>query len=298
VAPSIEVFLAGRAFQGLANAFTTPLLLAGLAEMVPRHKRSGAIGVFASFQAAGQSLAAILAGTAASVNWRLAFAAVAVVAVIAALGPPPGQPRRGTAAPTLRSLVNLPILMLCAAGFIMFAGTAGIAFMVALDTQQRVGLSVTESGLLLTGFGLPGLILGRPFGGLVGRVGAARCGVVATVGAGAATLFLGHLESVAAIAVLWACAGAFASLFNISLQNLTLDAAPKNLAGGTSLVSALRFAGSAIAPAVWLPIFAMAPALAFTAAGAVTACASVAILAGGRVRRRVQEPPTAAANAT
>ena len=47
VAPSIGVFLVSRGLQGTANAFTTPLLLAGLADAVPAGERGRAVGMFA-----------------------------------------------------------------------------------------------------------------------------------------------------------------------------------------------------------------------------------------------------------
>src|SRR3954471_10932028 len=46
VAPSLGVFLGVRALQGCANAFLTPLLLAGLADEVPSHQLGRAVGTF------------------------------------------------------------------------------------------------------------------------------------------------------------------------------------------------------------------------------------------------------------
>ena len=54
VATSFDVFLISRAVQGTANAFTTPLLLAGLAVAVPSHQRGRAVGTFAGIQAGEQ----------------------------------------------------------------------------------------------------------------------------------------------------------------------------------------------------------------------------------------------------
>src|SRR3954468_9070454 len=73
---NLPVFLVLRAVMGTANAFTSPLLLAGLTDLVPPARLSRAIGVFASAQAAGQSFAPLIGGLAAPVSWRYAFAAV------------------------------------------------------------------------------------------------------------------------------------------------------------------------------------------------------------------------------
>ena len=62
-APTIGVFLASRAVQGAANAFTSPLLLAGLADAVPAGRRARAVGTFAGVQAGGLSMAPLWAGS-------------------------------------------------------------------------------------------------------------------------------------------------------------------------------------------------------------------------------------------
>lgn len=79
-APALPAFLAGRALVGGANAFTSPLLLAGLGAAVPPGRLSRSIGVYSSFQAAGQSFAPLLGGIAAVWPWRLAFVVVGPLA--------------------------------------------------------------------------------------------------------------------------------------------------------------------------------------------------------------------------
>jgi MFS family permease len=80
LAPTWPLFLAGRAGQGLANAFTTPLLLAALAGATAPDRLGRVLGWFGSLQAAGQTSAPLFGGLAAEVDWRLAFGAVAGVA--------------------------------------------------------------------------------------------------------------------------------------------------------------------------------------------------------------------------
>jgi MFS family permease len=52
VAPSMGIFLAARALQGAANAFLTPLLLAGLADAAPPGRIGRSVGTFAAVQTA------------------------------------------------------------------------------------------------------------------------------------------------------------------------------------------------------------------------------------------------------
>ncbi|MGB5755527.1 MAG: MFS transporter, partial [Acidimicrobiales bacterium] len=51
VAPTLPLFLAARATQGVANAFFTPLLIAGLADITPEQRLGRQIGIYTSFQA-------------------------------------------------------------------------------------------------------------------------------------------------------------------------------------------------------------------------------------------------------
>ena len=66
-APTLELFVGARVLQGAANAFITPLLVAGLTEVIAPHRLGRAHGVYSSFQAAGSALAPFAAGLAAVV---------------------------------------------------------------------------------------------------------------------------------------------------------------------------------------------------------------------------------------
>ena len=89
LAPDLGSFLVVRALQGSANAFLTPLLLAGLADEVAAAARSGrAIGTFAAVQTSAVALAPLGGGALGALDWRLAFLAQSVVAGTLALFPP------------------------------------------------------------------------------------------------------------------------------------------------------------------------------------------------------------------
>src|ERR687887_267420 len=80
LAPSISWFLAGRFGQGSANAFTTAVLTAALADLVPRERLGRAIGVFSSVNVAGSFAAPMVGGLLASLDWRLIYGLVALLA--------------------------------------------------------------------------------------------------------------------------------------------------------------------------------------------------------------------------
>lgn len=85
LAPTFALFLAARALQGVANAFTTPLLFAVLASSVAPERLGRALGWFGSLQAAGQTSAPLIGGAAAEIDWRWAFVVSAVVSALLAL---------------------------------------------------------------------------------------------------------------------------------------------------------------------------------------------------------------------
>ena len=74
-ATTLGLFIASRVLQGVCNAFITPLLVAGLTEVIPEARLGRAIGVYSSFQAAGTALAPLAGGLAAAIDcascsWR------------------------------------------------------------------------------------------------------------------------------------------------------------------------------------------------------------------------------------
>ncbi len=277
VSPTIGLFLGMRAVMGTATAFISPLLLAGLAEMVPTHRLSRSVGGMASFQAAGQSLALLVGGVAAAVDWRWAFVAVAVTAGAFALAPPPGRPRPGAHAPRLRSLASIRMGMLSVAAFVSYFGAAALPFLVALYAEEHLRVSPEVTGVALLGFGLAGLLLGASWGSLVDRFGTRCCGALAAVFTAVLVAAVGTTDTLPTLVLCWTGAGVVYSMLNVSLQNLTVRAVPSNRGGALSAVSAFRFGGAALAPTALMPLYHVAPALSFAVAGASLLVASVAL---------------------
>jgi MFS family permease len=283
LAPTLGVLLAARAVQGAANAFTTPLLLAGLADLVPAERLSRAVGVYASCQAAGQSFAPLVGGLAAATSWRLGFVVVAVVAGLLAFAPPPGAPRSGTAAPPWRPLLGRDMGLLSVGAFLSYFGAMALPFLVALHLGEHLAVSPEATGAVLLGFGVAGLLLGSVWGRVTDRFGARGCGAVGAVLTGLFVALVGATGSTPVLAVYWTLAGAAAALLTVALQNLTVRAVPGNRGGALSVVAAFRFAGAAVAPAAWIPLYQANPRLAFAAAGASLLVAVPALAA---LRRR------------
>jgi MFS family permease len=272
VAPTIGLFILARAASGTANAFLTPLLLAGLAEVVPRESLGRAVGTFAAVQTAAIALAPAVGGLLGEVDWRLAFLTPAVVAVVLALFPPPDSERVADAEPArLRAVLTRRVGVLSAAAFAGYAGVTSLGFLVALRAGDGFGLGSSARGAVLAGFGVAGMLTGRPAGRLVDRLGRVTVTGAGAVACAVLVALIGAAESVAALTLLWLAAGAASSLIWAGLNTLTIEAVPANRAGATSVVSAFKFAGNAAAPAMWLPLYASDVRLAFLAAGGASA---------------------------
>jgi MFS family permease len=276
LAPAVPAFLVCRALQGAANAFLSPLLLAGLADEVPGRQLGRAVGTFAAVQTSAVALAPLCGGLLGALDWRLAFLVPAGVAVALAAIPPPRPRDAGAAAARarLRSVVSARVALLCGASFAGYAGVTGLSFLVAVLAADHFGLGSIARGAVVAAFGLSGMVCGRPAGDAVDRFDRVPVAVAGALGCAVLVGALGFAPDAGVLAGLWLLAGAASALVWAGINTLVVEAVPENRAGGTSVVSAFKFAGNAVAPVMWLPLYHADARLGFLGAGAV------ALLAG------------------
>ncbi|HEY8373154.1 MAG TPA: MFS transporter [Pseudonocardiaceae bacterium] len=291
-AGSWALFLAGRALQGAANAFTTPLLLAALAAVTPRERLGRALGWFASAQAAGQTFAPLVGGAAAEVSWRWAFLGVAVVAgVLAGLGLPPGAGRGTESHPSLRSAWRPPTPRAGVVALAAWGCLGGLSYLVAIRLEDAFGLTASSRGLLLTGFGVLGLLTARTAGQAVDRFGPRRCVLCGALVGAALVVAVGLLPWLAAVALAWAAAGVPTQLVMVGLNALVLSGEGGNRSGAVSVLQSLRFLGGAGSPLVFTPVYAAHPAAGFLLPATLLALVAPLV---PRPRRTSGAPPGAA----
>ena len=269
---SLIPFAIARAAQGTCNAFTTPLLLAALAETTAAATLGRTMGTFAAVQTLGIVSAPLCGGLAGAIDERLAFIVPAAVALGLAAIPIPVAARAAHARPpSLRSAVNERVWWAAAAAFLAYLAVTGVGFLVSIRAADSFGLGPTARGLLLAGFGFSGVIAGRPAGNLVDRRGRVA---ITTAGALACAVFvplLGIVQMAGWMAAAWIAAGVGSALIWAGLNTITVRAAPENRAGAVSFIGAWKFAGNAAGPAVWLPLYHVREWLAFVLAGAASA---------------------------
>ena len=274
-APSLELFIAARAFQGASNAFLTPLLMAGLAEVVAPERLGRSVGTFAAVQTAAIAFSPLLGGLLGEIDWRLALLLPGVAAAVLVFFPPHEGAVREAAPARLRAVLVPRVAWLSVAAFAGYAGITGLGFLVALVAADDFGLSSTARGLVVAGFGFAGMVSGRPAGGLVDRFGRVPVATSGALMCAVAVGAMGLAGSVAVLAVLWVLAGFGSTLVWAGLNTLAVEAVPGNRAGATSVFSAFKFAGNAAAPIIWLPLYALDVRYAFLGAG------SLAVLVAG-----------------
>lgn len=303
LAPGIAVFLTGRGLQGAANAFTSPLLVAAISDIVPRERIGRALGHYGSMQAAGQAFAPLVGGAAAALDYRWAFAVSAAAALALALVPPPDTtpasdatpvPSTGAGAgPRWRALLNRRLAVACAVAFGLYLATSGVLLLVALLAGDRFGLGPDARGLVVASFGIAGLLGGSVLGRLADRFGIGPFGIAALVALAAAVVSAGYSGSVAVLVVLTAACGASSTASRLAVNTLAVTSTPSNRGGATSITMAWQFLGSALAPLAFLPVYHAGVTPGFWAAS-TGAVLGVAVLLVFRPAASHQAPPTTA----
>ncbi|MEV4672994.1 MFS transporter [Actinomadura sp. NPDC049382] len=284
LAPTMEVFLAGRVLQGATNAFTTPLLLAAISDITPRERLGRALGRFAAMQAAGQSFSPLISGISAAADWRLAFAFPTAVALALVLLPPStaATARRAAGRASWRVLADRRLAATAALSFLCYLPAVALTVLTVLRAEERFGLGPAERGLVSAGFGVAGLMCATALGRALDRAGPRRLGIAlsAVLTAGVLTAALGPSLTLLVCGVV--VAGIAVPGLRNTVNALAADSAPSNRGGATSLVLSAQFFGGALAPMVCVPLYGAHGDPAFAAVGLVPLLALL-LLSSGRL---------------
>ncbi|WP_226357923.1 MULTISPECIES: MFS transporter [unclassified Pseudonocardia] len=284
LAPTVEWFLAARALQGVTNAFTTPLLVAAITDLVPRAGLGRALGFFAGMQAAGQAASPLVSGPSAALDWRLAFVFPAVVAVVLAVFPPTMTAGpRPAGPPPVRALLNRNLALACGLSFLCYLAAVGLTVLSILRAEADFGLGPWQRGLLAAAFGVAGLLAAPLLGRRLDTLGPRRTGVLMNLLLAAGLLLAALGPTVWLLGLGIAAVGAAVTGLRTTVNAVAATSTVGNRAGAASLALSAQFFGGALAPPVWVPLYAHAGAAGF-AATAVAPVLALALLAAVRVR--------------
>ncbi|NKQ52575.1 MFS transporter [Amycolatopsis sp. K13G38] len=279
LAPWFWLFLAARGLQGVANAFTTPLLLSKLAQITPAHRLGRALGTYGAMQSIGQTSAPLVGGLAAERSWQWAFLGIAAVAAVLTLIPlPPDERAAGGEPARLRDAWRPAVLWSGLIIFLAWACLAGLPFLVAFRLDDLFALSPAARGLALTGFGIAGFLTAPLVGVLADRFGA-KAAVCAGLALGAVAVgTIGLSGPLPVVVVAWAVGGVCGQLVLVGTNSLVLRGSGGR-GGAISVVTALRFLGMSASPAAFTSLYRHDPALGFLVPAAVLVLtAPVAVL--------------------
>jgi MFS family permease len=278
------LFLLARVVQGGANSFTTPVLLAAVAEVTPKQRLGRALGLFSALQAAGQTTAPLVAGLVAVASWRYAFVASAAVAlVLAVIGLPAvvaTRPRVRTLG-SLRSVWRPSVLRIGLAGFLGWGCLGGLAFLVSFRAQDAFGLDPGGRGLLLTVFGVSGMLTARSVGHVVDRWGGHWSVAIGLLSGGVLLAGVGIVPSLLAAGVLWTLCGISSQFVLVGINALILTGSG-NRGGAVSVVQAFRFLGAAAIPVAFTPAYHVSPLLSFLLPAGLLVAGTPTVLVGRR----------------
>ncbi len=263
--PSLEVFLASRVVQGVGYAFVAPVLVPIVFDVAGKDRQGLAMGYLGSTSTAGVTIGPLLGGLFAETNWRLAFIAIAIMAVavlVAVLVVFRGEPqiaRRSKSTGVLRQLGstgrNRDVVLLSAAGFVAFATFVGVISYLSVHLSDEVGMSAGEIGFVLMFSGLSGVFLSPVAGKLVDRHGTRCCVSVGFVVAVGAALALLAADELYLYAVILAVMGIGSSFIWSPMLTMLMRASTGSKDTSSSIFNSARFTGYAISPVMLAPVF-------------------------------------------
>lgn len=271
IAPWFWLFQASRGLQGVANAFTTPLLLTKLASITPKERLGRTLGLYGAVQSIGQTSAPLVGGLAAETSWRWAFAGIAVVAAALTASPLPADERSPERPPRLRDAWRPVVVWSGVVIFLAWACLAGLPFLVAFRVDDAFGLGPGARGLVLTAFGLAGFVSAGLAGIAADRFGPRVAVCLGLVFGAVAVGAIGLVGSLPLVVVAWAVGGVCGQLILVGINALVLGGGSNGRGGAISVVTSLRFLGMSASPAVFTGVYRHDTALGFLLPGALLA---------------------------
>ncbi|MFC8567849.1 MFS transporter [Streptomyces sp. NPDC057245] len=292
-APTMELFLTARALQGATNAFTTPLLVAAISDLVGGARLAKALSRFAAAQAAGQGLSPLFSGVGAAVDWRLAFLVPGLCGLLLVCFPPSRSAtlRTATTRASWRSLANRRLALACAVSFLAYLAAVGLTVLAVLRLHDRFALGPVGIGLAASAFGAAGIAAAPLTGRLLHTRGPRLTGLVAdaVMVAGLLCAALGaRLPLVVAGIVL---VGAAVTGLRAATNALAVTSTSDNRGGAASLALSAQFFGGAAAATLWLPVYRALGDGGFALVALVPVLSAVLLTPAGSVGGRSAGPP-------
>ena len=265
---SFEVFIFSQILQGATNAFTTPILMATLGDVMPSQRTGRTMGMFSTLNMAGQSGAPLLAGLLAGTSWRLVYIVVALIAWGLAIWYlawfrkyghlVPSRPRAATFGADLHRIwqaVGLTLFLLASLSFLANGAMRGPSYLFAEFMRDMWNTGVGFSGVALGLYGIAGLILGPLAGLAIEKIGVFRGAAISMAGIAGALILLGLAPGEYWFAAGNFLLGAFAIAAWASLNTLVVQAMPSHRGTASSIFGSTKFLAQAVSPIWFTPLY-------------------------------------------
>ncbi len=261
LAPNFGLFLLAQVFQGATNAFTSPLVMATLGDVVPPHRTSRAIGFFNTSTLAGTMIAPLAGGFLGDFSWRIPFIVIGVLNWALTVWLVFWFRRYGSVVPRrergqslradlqeMASALGFQIVLLAMLSFLASNAIRGAVYLFADYLDQTWSIHVASAGLILSTYGLAGLMIGPFSGDLMERFGIFRGVALSAVGVAASLVLMGMAPT-----PLWFTLGNFllgatSILVWTGMSTLAVNLTPQHRGAASSLFGSARFLAMAISP--------------------------------------------------
>lgn len=183
-APGVGVFIGWRVGSGIAAAGIVPISLTLIGDVFPFTRRGKAVGyLFGSIAGGTAAGAAVGALIEPLIGWRALFMVIACLsallfAIMTLAHVLPRSARTGVAAPWSAVLHGYGRLLRLARarrtyGYVLLNAIlqSGVFTWLGVYLHERFGLNETGIGLMLLGYGVPGMLFGPIIGKLADRYG-------------------------------------------------------------------------------------------------------------------------------
>lgn len=265
LAPSLPTLVAARFATGATVGAIVPLAMAWIGDAVPYERRQPVLARFLIGHMFGIALAATASGWLGERHgWQAVFYALTgLYLAIAALlwfelrTNPATAPQAGGGLTLLESFLRMAALtrdrwvrVVLATVFLEGAFLYGPLAFVAYDAHQRYGLSLGQSGALLSVFPLGGLLYALVSGRLLPWLGEGRVALGGGLFAGAGFLGLAYAPAAAFAVACVMVIGIGLYMLHNTLQVHATQMAPAARGGAVALFACFLFTGQSLG--VWL----------------------------------------------
>lgn len=268
LAPNFQLFLLVQVLQGAMNAFTSPLLMATLGDIVPGPRLSRTMGFLNTANLAGTMLAPLLGGLLGDMSWRLPYLVFGASNWLLLFWIVLWFRRYGDAVPAGRhgqslrndvramaAALGVQMILLALLSFIASNAIRGPIYLFADYLGEEWGLSVASAGVILATYGLAGLLLGPFSGYVVERFGVFRGVAASMFGVALSLIIMGMAPSTLIFSAGNFLLGATSIVAWTGLSTLAVNLAPRHRGTASSLFGSARFLAMAVCPLWFTPLY-------------------------------------------